>query len=190
MSGAKVLLTTANFETERLVIRGEGAKQSVLIPTQGTLRTQLNVLETFATTHVTIPPALSPLANSKVPLYKALWQQDNMYVSLSPWCDFYLFNQSISQYTKITSKGPFGKGVYNVTFEVPYIYLGEHKDGHLYSLTLRAVQVVYQPTPQISDVDTLLDSLIDEDKENRPPKKKDSRATKKNYSTAAICVNA
>ena len=183
MSGTKVMLSTANFETEKLIIRGEGTNLSVLIPTQGTLRTQLNVLENFVTEKVTIPNGLKQPSDCKAPMYKALWQQDNMYVSLSPWCDFYLFNHSIGEYTKMTSKGPFEKGVYNVTLEVPYIYLGEHKDGHLYSLTLRVVQVVYQPASPITEVDALLNSLIDNKKK---PKKKASKASKKSATPATL----
>ena len=108
------MLSTANFETDKLVIRGEDKNLSVLIPTQGTLRTQLNILEGFVAEKASIPAGLKQPDDTKAPMYKALWQQDNMYVSISPWCDFYMFNPSLGEYTKITSKGPFEKGVYNV----------------------------------------------------------------------------
>lgn len=148
-----MLLTTSNFEVEKLEIRGEGNNLSLLIPTQGTLRTQLNILESFATKNVSFPAGLTQSPECKAPLYKALWQADKMFVALSPWCDFYTFNTSNEEYSKTTSKGPFGKGIYHVTLEVPYIYLGDHKDGHLFSLTLRAVQVIYQPTLPNTDVE-------------------------------------
>ena len=177
------MLSTANFETEKLIIRGEGTNLSVLIPTQGTLRTQLNILENFVTENVKIPSCLQQPSDWKVPLYKALWQQDNMYVSLSPWCDFYLFNQSMGEYTKITNKGPFGKGLYNVTIEAPYVYIGAHKDGHLFSLTLRVVQVEFQPASPISDVEVVLNSLIDDKKK---PKKKGGRVSKKSATSESV----
>ena len=39
----------------------------------------------------------------------------------------------------------FGPGSYTVTIEVPYIFIGAHKQGEVYSLTIRAVQILYRP---------------------------------------------
>ena len=172
LAGAKVILTTSSFEAEKLEIQGIGNGLSVLIPTKGTLRTQLNILESFVTDNVTLPAGLTQPSECNAPLYKALWQADKMFVALSPWCDFYTFNNSTQEYSKTTSEGPFGQGIYNVTLEVPYIYIGEHRDGNLFSLSLRVVQVIYQPSSPISNVDTQISNLKKPKKGERPLLKK------------------
>lgn len=175
VNGAKVILSTNNFETEKLVLNGTESNLSALIPTTGSLRTQLNILESYITQNVSIPNDMKQPADCKASQYKALWQQDNMYIQLSPWCDYFTFSAAHGNYMRTTKEGPFGKGIYHVTIEAPYIYIGPHKDGHLFSLTLRVVQVLYDPAPPTSGVNQLLDSLIVEKK--KP--KSSGRAVKK-----------
>ena len=83
-----------------------------------------------------------------------------MFVSVSPWCDFYKYDPSSGEYHRMTSEGPFAKGTYHVTIEAPYVYIGVHKDGHLFSLTLRAVQVVYQPEALTPEVDSVIAAVL------------------------------
>ena len=179
LAGAKVILTTSNFVAEKLEIRGEGKNLSVLVPTQGTLRTQLNILESFVTAKVTFPAGLTQPSDCKAPLYKSLWQADKMFVSLSPRCDFNNFNKTTEENAKTTKEGPFGQGIYHVTLEAPYIYIGEHKDGNLFSLSLRVVQVIYQPSPLISIANNPSSPLSDDSKKL----KKGAKSSKKTVPT-------
>jgi hypothetical protein len=38
-----------------------------------------------------------------------------------------------------------GRGVYGLTVEVPYVYIGEHRSGEAFSLTLRFVEIIFEP---------------------------------------------
>lgn len=180
LAGRKVILATPNFTADGLSIRDNGQNKAILIPTEGNLRAQLNVLEHFVCSNVTLPSGLKRPEDQKVQLYKALWQQDNMYVSVSPWCEYYQFNPELNAYTRMSEQGPFGKGSYHMTVEVPYVYIGEHKGGHLFSLTLRITQVVFQPATAELDVDALFNSAIDALTEEKTsiPKGKKSKAKK------------
>ena len=56
-------------------------------------------------------------------------------------------------------QGPFGNGTYQMMVEVSHIYIGTHKEGQLFSLSLHVVQVVYQPEIATADVDSLFSTI-------------------------------
>lgn len=117
----------------RSVENGSNA-YSVMIPVDPWLRQQFATAEAFVQQQV----------NDESQIYKPLWKGDMMYVRVAKWCQIFRQTPDTNQYEAI-DRNSFGQGSYAVTIEVPYIYIGEHKNGEHYSLCLRVIQIVYSP---------------------------------------------
>ena len=117
---------------------------SVLIPVNEWLRKQLNTLEQYIQQHV----AVKDISSSKELLYRPLWGGENMYLRVAKWCNVLRQNTATGSYDSIPINTPLGPGSYNVTIEVPYVYIGPHKNGEDFSLSISVVQIVYKPTTQ------------------------------------------
>ena len=170
--GKKVIIPTENFSAASLNIRTDNKRRSVMIPTDGPFRAQLDVIETFVTKNVIIPPGVVRSPDCKVPIYKAQWPQNNMFVTLAPWCKFFKHDSQTNSYVVMDPQGPFGNGTYHMMVEVSHIYIGPHKEGQLFSLSLHVVQVVYQPEIVSTDVDSLFATLQAEQKSAKTRKSK------------------
>jgi len=142
--GGKLLLHTAKFHMQDIVIRDHGTFVSTLVPVEGWLRAQLNVIEQFACQNVTIPVTVT---NNKQTgrLYKPLFRNGNMYITISHWCSVLKLNRETGTYDSVSLTEMTGKGVYYMTIEVPYIYIGNHKTGESFSVTLRVVEMYFEP---------------------------------------------
>lgn len=141
---SKLMLATPKFHAQELVLKQQGAQLSALVPVGPWLRHQLNIVEQYACHHVSIPVSV---AGNKQPgrLYKPLYQQANMYISISQWCNCLKLNRESGTYNSTNMSEMKGKGVYGLTVEVPYIYIGEHRSGEAFSLTLRIVEIIFEP---------------------------------------------
>ena len=136
---------TPSFESQGLISRkDERNSVSLMLPVAPWMRQQLDKLENYVQTHVTIP-ATCDVTHSGV-LYKPLWSRDKMFISVSRWCQLFIMNDETQAYERAdVSQTKFVPGTYFVSVEAPYIYMGPHKQGETYSLTLRVVQILYQP---------------------------------------------
>lgn len=115
---------------------------SLLIPVEPWLRAQLDIIEHFAQQNVDV----SCLSQStKAISYKPLWRGSTMYISIAPWCCFSQQNLETGHFDSVERMALNQKGSFNITVEVPYIYLGPHKNGENVSLSMDIVQVVFQP---------------------------------------------
>ena len=142
--GTKLVLLTPNYESAGLVFQTHGENKSVLVNIPPKLRSTLNVVEDFVTRNVTLPAnAVTPSQNGS--FYKSLWPAENVMITLSRWCKIYQLNYETEAYEMVPPDGPFGRGFYQFSFEVPYVYIGPHKEGQSFSLTLRVVQIVFTP---------------------------------------------
>lgn len=139
----KLQLLTPNFQSDSLKLKESGSDFSVLVPVVPWLRNQLNMVETFAEQNVSF--ASHALPTNGVHIYKPLWGGDKMYVQMSRWCHIFRKNLETGQYDTVDVKTPLGRGTYNITIEVPYVYIGPHKNGENYSLSTRIVQIVFEP---------------------------------------------
>ena len=138
------MLTCPRFEAKGLVKQSKGALSSILLPINAELRATLNVIENFVAHNVTIPA--DALSTSKTgSLYRPLWHAEKMMITVSNWCKFFQLNLASTAYECVPADTNFGKGVYYVSFEIPYVYIGPHRDGQAFSLTLRVVQVLFEP---------------------------------------------
>ena len=119
--------------------------------------------------NVALPPGLPRPEHNAAPLYKPLWQNNNLFVSISPWCDYYKYDVNMGEYHRMTKEGPLDKGTYHVTLEAPYIYIGTHKGGHLFTLTPCVIQLVYQPEPSAPALEPSIANPLEV--ENKPKKR-------------------
>lgn len=139
----KLILQSPTFQQNGLIFRENKGQRAIIVPIDPWLRSQFNVLENFIKEKVTIPDeVLQVVGEAK---YKPLWDRERMCISVSQWCAYFRDNGD-GAFEQIPANSHFGDGTYNVSVEVPYVYIGPHKDGYSFSLTLRIVQVVYKPT--------------------------------------------
>ena len=121
-------------------MKEHGTNHSALIPIDAWIRQQLNVAEKFATQNVANHSA-DPTQNM---IYKRLWDGDMMFIRVASWCQIFRKNTESGQYEAVDLKA-LGRGTYNITIEVPYIFIGPHKNGEDFSLTLRIIQIAFDP---------------------------------------------
>ena len=139
----RLQLLTPNFHSFGLRLNANGDDYSVLVPIDPWLRQQFNVTETFMRKHIA-EQTEGPLHNA---VYKPLWDGNMMYVRVARWCQIYQQNMETGQYSVVDLKS-LGRGTYNITIEVSYLFIGPHKNGEDCSLTVRIIQITCQPDSQ------------------------------------------
>ena len=140
-----MVLATPLYEADGLLFSSvNGNMKSILVPINPMLRTTLNVVENFVAHNVALPADAVNQSHTGS-LYKPLWSSEWMRITVSNWCSYYRLNYDTAMYESVQPDSVFGKGFYQIIFEVPYIYIGPHKEGQSFSLTLRVVQVLFQP---------------------------------------------
>jgi hypothetical protein len=144
----KIQLLTQGFYSEGgLHRRGDVNNLAVLIPVNEWLRKQLNVIEQHVQENVTFVKDL-PSPNNLV--YRPLWGGDFTYLRMAKWCNIFQQDVVTGKFEPKPINTPLGRGYYSVTIEVPYVYIGAHKNGKDYSLSLSVVQIIYKPAVQPS----------------------------------------
>ena len=171
----KLTFQTLDFQVPNLTMRADKTFRSICIPVEPWLRQQMNVLENFVKENVNIPDDVAN-ALGHPSKYKPLWDGERMFISVSKWCNFLRYTGNDGVCEQVTPDFHFGSGMYNVNIEVPYIYIGPHKDGYTFSLTLRIVQVVFKPNV----IAVALSSQVDTPAITKsPPATKPKRSRKK-----------
>ena len=146
--GGKLMLLTPAFEASQLTLRKTNSDVAVMVPIEPWVRQQLDQIERYVQQNVTIPSEYS-LQLAAVG-YKPLWQQPLMCISASRWCNVFQLNHVTGSYDSVDIKeATFGPGRYTVTIELPYLYLGKHRNGETFSITTRIVQIVHDPKPPV-----------------------------------------
>lgn len=153
------MLLTPNFISNALQMRNDEKRDtvSISVPISPWLRSQLDRVERFVQDNVNIPSKCVPESGSL--MYRALWPHESMFISVSRWCNIFVRDAQTGTFKNVNiNNGNFGHGTYSVTIEIPYVYIGAHKHGEVYSLTLRAVQIVYEPLTKESNLASPLDT--------------------------------
>ena len=115
------------------------------MPIEGWLRQQFNIIEQFACQNVSLPASMTNPSKQVGRVYRPLHQQGNMFISISHWCNILKLNRETGLYDSVSLSEMKGQGVYCMAIEVPYIYIGEHKMGESFSVTLRVVEMWFEP---------------------------------------------
>ena len=177
MNDSKVILQTSNYETKSglyVYSNTNRSMQSLGVPVDNWLRSQLAAIEKFVTSNVKIPANV--LKTNGQYYYKPLKLIDLMFLNISKWCKYFEYSYGDGGYISVDNLRKFTGGTYNMNIEVSHVYIGPHKGGQHYSLSLHIVQIVYK---QENDIDLALDSaLLDAALESTSEKKR-KRSTKK-----------
>ena len=118
------------------------------IPVESWLRSQLTAVEEFAKDNVDLSCLSPPLPERAI--YKPFWHGSCMCVPVAPWCNVLKQNLKTGVFETVPYDTEFGRGTFNISLEVPHIYIGPHKKGETYSLSLSIVQMVFHPEPEPS----------------------------------------
>ena len=191
MNGEKVILQTANYQTKSglLFYCNQKEMKALAVPVDDWLRTQLTILEKAVMTKVTIPPDV-PKSKEGAYVYRPLLLRDTLFLSVSKWCRYLKFDDSKGGYTLLEKFVPFEKGQYNVNIEVSHVYIGPHKGGQNFSLSLRITQIMYKEEEKCSEFhldDEILARVLDSTPNDAAPptKRKAEKRNKKSKTESA-----
>lgn len=117
---------------------------AVRIPLDEVTRATLNGIESFVK------------ANVASPKYKPLRLNDFMYVNVSKWCRYEQINFDGSC-TPMAPNSLLGRGMYSITILADHVYVGPHRGGETFSLSLFVHQIAYKSEDR--DMMEFIDSL-------------------------------
>ena len=191
INGERAILQTANYRTNSgLHFYCNKEMKALIVPVDTWLRTQLSTLEKAAMMKVTIPPDV-PKAKEGVYVYKPLPSRDSLLLTVSKWCKYFKYDKSKGGYELLKDFIPFEKGQYNVNIEISHVYIGPHKGGQNFSLSLRISQILYKEDEKESDFqldDEILTRVLASDpSETSPQKKKAGKRKRKSKTETESC---
>ena len=142
----QILLKGVNSDCVKLINNEPG--YSYEIPVESCLRSQLDAIEHFAQRNVDFSCLDSPPTPAK---YKPLWRGDDMIIQVAPWCRVFQQVDETGGFVSPPHPIHVPNSLVNITVEVPYIYIGPHKNGEHFSVSLSIIQMVYYPatTPSL-----------------------------------------
>jgi len=142
--GQKLVLKTPDIEYHGLQTRMKDGICSLSVPIDSWTRSHLNALESFVQQNVVIPQDVLAPAGSRRD-YRPLWPYPMTFLICSQWCNYYWRNPQTGTCRSVSPEQLTQPGLFSFSIEVPYVYIGPHKGGERYSLSLRILQVVYTP---------------------------------------------
>ena len=142
--GQKLVIKTPDVEYHGLQTRKLKGSCSLTVPIDSWTRHQLNVLECFVQNNVVIPDdVLAPTDSSRD--YRPMWPYPVTFIICSQWCNFYWRNPETGMCLSVSPEHLTQPGLFSFSIEVPYVFIGPHKGGERFSLSLRLLQVTYTP---------------------------------------------
>ena len=138
-----------------MVNNSENSITSVHVPLDLTTIQLLYEIEQFVKTNVDSPR------------YKPLWLKDTIFVNLSKWCRYELINtDGSSQIFPVDLV--MGFGWYKFDIQASHVYVGPHKNGETFSISLHVIRIAYKPADDLDTVMTDLIQCLDSD-HSEPP---------------------
>lgn len=169
-------------------------RASMMLPIDDWLRRQLSMIQDFVISHVAMPADV-PQTEEGAYVFKDVLERDSLLIPVSKWCRIYKFDAASKAYIRLDKFLPFfGKGSFSATIEASHIYIGPHKGGQHFSLSLRVMQIVYnEENAEDTDVDLLnelLAATVEEEKKAKRLKKprKTAECRKSTKPAAALDV--
>ena len=144
--GCKVNIQVPACELHALIYSAKSMYgDAVLVPISKWLRQQIDIINKFMEENVRIPNELKQQwLVSMLSYYKPIYNGNNIYIPMSKYCRF---TQDVNGNLIDLPSQPrpnFGRGRYQFTIEVPEVYMGPHKSGHLYTTNLRVTRIHFQ----------------------------------------------
>ena len=147
-----MILQTANHHTDSglFFCCKQNQLKALSVPVDDWLRTQLSTIEKAVMTKVNVP--LDVLKSKEgAYVYRPLLLKDSLLVTVSKWCKYFRFDKSRGAYELLEDFVPFVKGQYSVNIEASHVYIGPHRGGQNFSLSLRVSQIMYKEDEQESN---------------------------------------
>ena len=146
--GQKLVIKTPDVEYHGLQTRISKGTCSLTVPIDSWTRSQLNMLEGFIQHNVIIPDdVLAPAGSSRD--YRPMWPYPVTFIICSQWCNFYWRNAETGTCHSVSPEQLTQPGLFSFSIKVPYVYIGPHKGGERFSLSLRLLQVTYTPLSKV-----------------------------------------
>lgn len=170
-------------------------QSSMIIPIDDWLRSQLTQLQDYVVAN-TVFPIDVPRTSDGSYLFKPLFALDTIMIPMSKWCKIFKFDKCKGLYVLQDKFAQFAKGNFTVTIEVPHVYIGPHKGGQNFSLSLRIRQVLYNEDSEVVQNDNeLIDELLaastelDSKKKKRAKKQPEKCPKSKKATVSAVTVS-
>ena len=142
--GLKLVIKTPDVEYHGLQTRMSKGTCALTVPIDAWTRSQLNALEKFVQQNIVIPDdVLAPTGSKRD--YRPVWPYPMTFIICSQWCNFYWRNTETGVTLSVQPEQLTQPGFFSFSIEAPYAYIGPHKGGERYSLSLRLLQVTYTP---------------------------------------------
>ena len=176
INGKKVVLQSPNHQTNSglFFYCNDNDSKYIAVPVDDWLRTQLSNIEKFVMMKVSIPSNV-PKSKEGSYVYKPLALTDTLLLTVSKWCKYFKFNKSKGGHVLLENFEQFERGQYNFNIEVAHVYIGPHKGGQNFSLSLRVTQITYKEDESYSshfDDEVFADVLDSTPPQATPQKKK------------------
>lgn len=163
---SRLVLRTGDIPTDKVKILQNQYGKYVSLPLDPWIRQQLNILEEFLITNLSIPSVLcegwKAREDTDTP-YKCIWDGEQIFIGLSKWCSY--FRQD-PEYLSETSFSEMGDGTLSIAISLLGVYYGPHKDNKLASLSMFVQSILYKP--KAASFDAILEEAV---KESAPTSK-------------------
>ena len=137
--GAVLIPVPESYFEKGLFIKVNKTVPCVLVPLQDVTREKIISLENFVKNNV------------ESERYKPLWSGNALFVNISKWCKYEQINPDGST-TPIMNGTVLGAGHYSMEITASHVYVGPHKGGETYSLSLHVDRILYRKSEDIMDL--------------------------------------
>lgn len=140
LHGNRVIIRTPTFYRKnglKFVINPNSV--SVLVPLDEHTKQSLSTMETFVKSHV---------ASER---YRALWLKEAMFITLSKFCSYEQTNPD-GTVTPLKDGSVLGTGEYSILVHASHVYVGPHKKGETFSLSLQVLSISYLVREDVMDI--------------------------------------
>ena len=84
------------------------------------------------------------------PRYKPIWNGESLLINFSGWCKYELLSPN-GQRQPMPPNTTLGSGMYSVCLQASHVYVGPHKSGQTFSVSLHIVELLYEPEQNLTD---------------------------------------
>ena len=145
INGRRVALQTSLYHTKAglFFYCAKNQGKCLRVPLDDWLRQQLLNIEKDVMMKVSIPDDV-PKSKEGTYVYKPLYLGDSMLITVSKFCRYFKYDKSQGGYVFLDEFEPFNVGQYNVNIDVSHVYIGPHKGGQNFSLSLMVTEITYK----------------------------------------------
>ena len=137
--GQKIVITTPMFYKDNdFCFNSFENLQSVFVPLDPLTLSRLQTIEAFVQ------------ASVQSDIYKALKLGTGIYCNISKWCKFLKYTSDGVMKT-MEDESSLGKGTYSFDLQVSHVYVGPHRGGETFSITLHVVSIIHTEIHDVSE---------------------------------------